>query len=1036
MSRPNVFAIPAGAPFLPTLADAVLTGQLGAVGAAERDPMALASITILLPTRRSVRALRQIFVQRSPGKAAILPRIRTIGDVDEEDFLLQPVPEDPADALVLPPAVSRLERSLVLTQLVLAWGRTVRRSLVGLGPDQPLLIPASSGDAVRLAADLARLIDDMETSGVDWDALKTLTPDDYPAYWQLTLDFLKIAGEHWPAYLAERRLADPVVRRDRLIRLAAQRLKSMSTGPVIAAGSTGSIPATAELLRAIANLPDGAVVLPGLDVELDAGAWKAIGDPAEPNTGAPSHPQFGLKHLLARLGVQRADVEPLAADRSELAGRSAIIREAMRPAETTDAWAAASVAASDEAFDGVSLLVARNEQEEALAIAVALRESAESQSRVAALVTPDRTLARRVAVELGRWGIRVDDSAGQPLDTTVPGVFARLVAQAALTGDAVHILALLKHPLAAFGMPRFECRRAARILEIALLRGPGASGNVDAMEREVIDIRFGIEMKVEQMPPRARRRFIKADWARAEAIAAALSAALRPLAALRLQSAAKVSALTTALVASLEQAANDGTSGLAALWGDAAGAALAKLLTGLLDGDGIEIAPAEIPGFLQAAMAGATVVPPAGADPRVHIWGGLEGRLQTVDLLVLGGLDEGIWPAETRTDPWLSRQMRQAIGLASPERRIGLAAHDFSQAMMSPTVVVSRAEKRGGAPTVPSRWLQRLGALIGPDRLAALSDRGRRYVDLARALDRVRPDEVVAIARPNPKPPLDARPRELSVTSIENLIRDPYSVYARRILQLEPLDPIGQRADARIRGNLIHEALASFTKEWLSRPFDRAARERLLELWRDQFSAIAAFPEVHAVWTLLAPRIADWIVAWEAGRDTRVATRYAEIKGDFAFDAPAGPFKLTGRADRIDLMVDGTIGIYDYKTGAPPSARQVLLFQPQLALEGAMVQAGAFGQIFQDRSIAELAWIGLARVGKDDPLRSAVDDGWTADAMAIEAMARLGRLVAAYDDPEHGYASQARPMFERRFPGDYDHLARVSEWRLAARTAE
>jgi ATP-dependent helicase/nuclease subunit B len=443
---------------------------------------------------------------------------------------------------------------------------------------------------------------------------------------------------------------------------------------------------------------------------------------------------------------------------------------------------------------------------------------------------------------------------------------------------------------------------------------------------------------------------------------------------------------------------------------------------------------AEYPAFLAAAMGGVIVTPDPAFDPRIHIWGTLEARLQTVDLLIVGGLDEGVWPAEARTDAWLSRRMRAAIGLPPPERRIGLAAHDFCQAMAAERVILSRAKRRGGTPTVASRWIQRIGALAGKERTEALRASGERFLSLARRLDAVAPGEVTPALRPAPTPRIEARPRELSVTTIETLIRDPYAVYARRILQLEPLDPIGQRADPRLRGSLIHEAFADFTREWRG-PFDRTARERFLALWRRHFEAIEAYPEVHAVWLLRAEEIADWLVAWEAARDGDIASRHAETQGEFIFETAGGEFKLNARADRIDVLADGRIGIYDYKTGVLATAKQVLLFQPQLALEGAMAHAGGFGADFKDRSIAALAWIGVARVGKGEVLRSAVDSEAKADADAVaeEALSRLRRLIEAYEDPAQGYVSQARPMFERRFPGDYDHLARVSEWRFAAR---
>ena len=1026
MRRANVYSIPSGAPFLPSVIDALWSGRLVEID--RSDPMALAEVTILLPTRRASRSLRQLLMEESPAKAVLLPRIRPIGDIDEEEHLLSATSGDPTDALTLPPPISRLDRNLALAEMIVAWNRAVGAD-TGDGdvPRQPM-IPSSAADAMRLAGDLARLLDDVGIAGIDWRAIARLPPDEYAGYWQTTLEFLKIAGEGWPGYLSAIARADPAARRDQLLRAEARRLTSSPpSGPIIAAGSTGSIPATAELLGAIASLPNGAVILPGLDTSMDDETWEAIGGTDDGSGDVPSHPQFGLKRLIAEIGIDRGAVEQLGEAPPTLARRAELVSEAMRPASTTESWVE-SANLDDGSLAGVDVIEARNEQEEALAIAVALRESLETPEKIAALTTTDRTLAQRVAVELRRWNVGVDDSAGRPLDGTSEGVFVRLVADAALGGDVTALLALAKHPLARFGMSRARCRTAAKILEVAILRGPTGRGTVASLGDRLVNLRFSMEMRADRFAPRARRRLSKAEWALAEMLAERLGVALAPLEGLRDLATVSVAETTEQLAAALDAAAAE------ELWGGRIGDALTELLSGLVAGGRMTMPAAEYPAFLNAAMGGVVVTPEPAFDPRIHIWGTLEGRLQSVDLMILGGLDEGVWPAESRTDAWLSRRMRTEIGLPSPERRIGLAAHDFAEAMTATRVILSRAKRRGGGPTVASRWVQRLGALAGKHRMGALEARGARFIALARRLDTIAATDVNPARRPNPKPRLEARPRELSVTSIETLIRDPYAVYARRILQLEPLDPVGQRADPRLRGSLIHEAFADFTREWRG-PFDRAARERFLGYWRHHFEAIEAYPEVHAVWLLRAEEIADWLIAWEAAREAGVASRHAEIPGEHVFETASGPFKLTARADRIDILRDGRVAIYDYKTGALATVKQVLLFQPQLALEGALAQAGAFGSEFKERSIAELAWIGLACVGKGDVLRSAVDADAkaNADAVSEEAAGRLRRLIEVYENPAQGYASRARPMFERRFPGDFDHLARVAEWRFAAR---
>lgn len=1028
MYRPTVYSIPIGAPFLPTLVDAFLGGDFGAIDPG--DPLSMTDATVLLPTRRAARAFRQLLLERSTSRSVLMPSIRPIGDIDEDEHLLVPPSEDGGDPLSLPLAITGLERRLALSGLVLAWGDSVR--LAENDADEQAIIPSSAADAFKLSGDLSRLIDDMETAGIGWETLRTLAPTEYAGYWQLTLEFLKIAGEQWPRFLTEIGRVDPAKRRDQLIRAHARRLAATSQkGPVIAAGSTGSIPATAELLKTIARLPNGAVILPGLDSSMDDTTWSAVSDDAEADSGSPSHPQFGMKRLLSAMGVDRRDVEKLGHASRLIDSRVAAVSEAMRPATTTDKWINSPTIGSD-IFEEVIAIIAANEEEEALSIAIVLREAVEAPGRTAALVTPDRILARRVAVELRRWRIRIDDSAGEPLASTMPGVLARLLAEGALTGTAEIVAAVGKHPLARFHSSRLRCRRASEALEIALLRGPSSDGSIATLPKRLSDMRLATEMRTERFAPRARRRLSKFEWNSAEALAVRYAAALGPLEALSSRASINVSDATRLLTAAIEAAADDGTGNGGSVWSDPAGAALAELLGSLIDTERLSLPPREYPGFIAAAMAEIVIAPEQGVDPRIHIWGTLEARLQPVDLLILGGLDEGVWPSEARTDPWLSRQMRSAIGLPSPERRIGLAAHDFCAAMGTERVVICRAKRRGGTPTVESRWVQRLRALLG-DRFGDLTARGERYLALARGLDAVPPIEVRPTSRPMPAPKVGARPTELSVTSIEQLIRDPYAVYARRILQLVPLDPIGQRADPRLRGSLIHEAFADFTRTW-SGPFDVTARDRLVDLWRHHFEAIAAYPEVHAVWLLKADRIADWMIRWEASRDSDVASRHAEIAGVLEFDIGIrGKFRLTGRADRIDIMRDGRAAVFDYKTGALSTSKQVLLFQPQLPLEGAILGAGGFGRRFADKSIDELAWIGLGQVGKSDPVRSAVPDEMTADTVSAEAIRRVRELILAYEQPDKGYVSQARPMFERRIPGDYDHLARVAEWRFAPR---
>ncbi len=1030
----NVFTIPSGAPFLHVLADTFLSGRLVPID--RGDPLALADAAILLPTRRAARALREILIERLGGDAAILPRIRPIGDIDEEDHLLAPSAESTAERLILPPAISPLARQLALTRLTLAWGVAVRREILSLSPDEPLLIPASAADATRLATDLARLIDDLAIAGVSWDAVTGLAPEEHAGYFRITLDFLKIAAERWPQFLVENNLVDPATRRDQLIRAEAERLRAAPPGgPIVAAGSTGSIPATAELLAAIAHAPNGAVVLQGLDQSLDERAWNAIGGKEEAAGAAWGHPQFALKQLLALwLKIDRRDVVPLGRPARAVRVRARLAAEALRPADTTEAWAAFHPAATPRAVSaalaGVSLLVARNEQEEALAVAVAVRAALEEGAATVAVVTPDRGLARRISVELGRWDLSIDDSAGSPLGLLPPGIFARLLVEAVSgDGDPVKLLALLKHPLAAFGMSRPNCRCAARMLEIALFRGRRVPGGLSALAPALAAARAEITDGNSHVPM-ARRRLHDGDWATASRLVEAIVDALGPLEAMvRAGGRVSASAATALLTEALAGAARDETGTADRLWQGAGGEALAVLLDGLAAGGGdLSFSPDEFPAFLDTLMSEVAVTRPAGADPRIHIWGALEARLQSVDLLVLAGLDEGVWPSATRTDPWLSRAMRAEIGLPPPERRIGQAAHDFAEGLAAPRVIVSRAGKRDGAPTVASRWLQRLAALLGEEALKPALARGQRYLELARHLDSV--DIPRPVRRPRPSPPVEARPKGLSITEIETLVRDPYAIYARHVLRLEELDPPGRAPDYALRGSLLHQAIGDFTIAWKG-AYDAAAETRLRETGATVLAAIADFPDVHALWSARFAAIARWLMEWERGRSGEVAARHAEISGALEIPVADGTFRLRGRADRIDVRRDGNLDILDYKTGTPPSAKEVLQgFAPQLALEAAMARRGAFGEEFRDRSVETLAWIGLSKVEWGEPLKSAVEKDWTADLIAERVMEQFTALIGWYAQPATQYLSRARPKFQQRYDSPYDHLARFHEWAL------
>ena len=1028
--RPNVFSVPVGTPFLPALVEATLSGDLLPGGAPDSGPLALADITIFVPTRRAARTLRAAFLDALGGGSAILPRIRPLGEFEDDAGAF-----DAPDALELAPPIGALERILALAPLVQAWkNRLPAHVRARFGED--VVVPASTADAIWLARDLAALMDEVEAEDGDWSRLADLVPADLAGWWQVTLDFLTIVTEYFPAELASRSRSGPAAHLSAMIDAEARRLANAATdAPVIAAGSTGSIPATARLLSVIARLPNGAVVLPGLDLDADDRSWSALAaTPGQP--AVLGHPQHGLARLIAQFGIQRSEVRELGRRGPALASRARFVSDALRPAETTDLWATTRAATDEtetvEALSGISVVEAANEHEEALAIAIALRRAVGPAGRRAALVTPDRALARRVAVELRRFGIEADDSGGRPLENFSAALLLKGAVDTALQpGDPVALLSLLKNPLLRCGMQRGTARRAAEIVELVALRG--GVGRPDVCDLPAsFDIRLSEVDRDQIRPPFWRKRLSDRETAAARDLAARMAVAVRPLAALRGVPAVPFGRAVAATVEALENLGREEGGGLGGLYGGDAGEALVRFLRELAaSAAGLEFAAAEWPAMLPALMSGATVKPPHGADARVAIWGALEARLQHVDTLVLGGLNEGSWPHRATADRFMSRLMKSGLDLKPPERRIGQAAHDFWMASGMPEVVLTRAVRTEGAPSVASRWLQRLATYAGDSALAVMKARGETLARWARAIDR--PSPVDAMQRPRPTPPLAARPTRFSVTEVETLRRDPYAVYARRILDLRALEPVVRDPGAAERGTLFHDILHEFIRSGTD-PRAADAEQLLLQTGRLLFDKAGLPADVDAVWWPRFAALARSITEWE--RNKRPPGIKARLTEAAAVPVPVGASGATlhGRADRIDLLAGGQADILDYKTGSYPSLRQAhTLVTPQLALEAALLARGAFAEAGSPVP-RELAYVRLRPNGevKEESILEYRKNRVAAAEIADEAWRRLELLAAHYADPANGYISRALPFREGDVEGDYDHLARVLEWSASA----
>ncbi|TLG72192.1 double-strand break repair protein AddB [Methylocystis sp. B8] len=1022
--RRNLFTIAPGAPFLKTFVSALLNGEIVPALSRETPPLTMARATIYVPTQRAARALSAEFAQALDRRATLLPRILPLGALEEgENAALFGADFDVADAPLGAP-IEELERRLLLSQLILQWAEALGRAIISidatgapnLHESEPLLVAATPSAAYTLAADLGALIDELHIENVSVDAFGTLSDDAYSDFWAITTQFLQIALREWPQILAERGRIDASAYLKRLIEAQITELnRSPPATPVIALGSTGTQPTTTRLLATIASLENGAVVLPGLDQIMSADAWASVGHTEKGGESAFTHPQTMLKRLLATMGAARDEPCELTQLTPALAARRAFVSQAMAPAEATSAWRDYQVTHSGgfaEALEGVIALEAPDERLEALSLALFMREALETTSRTAALVTPDRLIARRVAAELRRFDIEVDDSGGMPLARTSIGALARLVATIGSDrAGAVNVAALLAHPLTALGLSSERVSALAPLIEVGRLRtfaqpDCGWAPRV-AAARELA--------RAPHAHP-AARRISDDDWLKIEDALERIDAAFAPLAAL-----APTASLSDR--ARAHRVAFEAVISGADECGDEGATALFELFDRLTHAEAPEGFDAQNYVALFDRILSETMLRgPRRAHPRLKILGPLEARLIDADLILLAGLDEGVWPPQTDTGAFLNRSMRAQLGLMAPERRIGQSAHDFIMALGAKRVVLSRAIKRDGAPTVPSRFIARLSALAG-DAFDDCKKRGDAMLTIAAALDR--PKETMAIERPQPRPPLALRPQRLSVTRIERLRRDPYAIFAEYVLKLTPLPLMGTEAGTREIGMAIHEALAEFVMRHPHGALPCGARDTLLYLAREKLNG---FMSDSAFVSFQWPRIEAGLghaLGFEQERRALNCEIHVETRGEMALTlADGSTFHLTAIADRIELDRQGQAYVFDYKTGAPPSNKQVKVgWSPQLTLEAAMIEAGAFEKVGAP-SVACAAYIGLRNGGKTQWLE------WT-DARFAEVVAahrvQLQALLSQFRDESMPYASRPHPAFTSDV-GDYDHLARVREW--------
>lgn len=966
--------MPSGTPFLRALARG-LTEQFG-------DQ--LQDGLILVPTRRAARALAHAFVQQARERglsAALLPRLRPLADVNPDE-----PPFEPGElAGRVKPAIDPAQRRFEIAKLVAHYhARTAD-------------LPLDPAIAIRMADPLIDIMDDAALEGVsirhhdEWKRVLAGSAE----HFQHAATLYQIVERYWPKRLAEIGMMEPAARRVALLEALADTWRTNPPQyPVVVAGSTGTLRATAELMAVVANLPNGLVVLPGLQKNMPSRVWDAIDI---------RHPQASLKSLLRIMGVAHDTVPDwetvLDRDRAKVAAkRQRVLAEALVPVNATGDWLGRIQTLTrdegpdifDYALQDVSLIEARTDHEEAISIALILREAMEVKDRTAALVTPDQLLAQRVRALLARWDVDVAMSQGVPLRQTPIGVFlSGLLDLAQDPQDPVALSLVFNHPLCGLGLSIGEARQRWQVLERRHYRGQRPADIDDALLRRLM---------VDMMP------------------------------LLDLDAQAAPDIWASALIAVCERVAEtEKQPGAKRVWAGDAGRQASDILDSISN-HGAALPETDAKGFSQLVvtlMQGTVVRPTRDPHPRLSILGPLEARLLEKDIVILGGLNEGTWPSGSDIGPFLSRGMREAMRLSLPERRYGLAAHDFAELAANPIVYLTRSEKDASGPTVASRWVWRLKTLLlgamDEDRAKSLLGTGEKYLKWARALDV--PSEHAPVSRPNPKPPVDKRwerqGREISITGVKTWVRDPYSLFGREVLRLKALDPLDAPLDARHFGTAMHKGIEMFLDDGNPGAASLAAHFATA-LSEAGYSDADIFKE--------KPRLAalsDALTAW-----------FDQRKAD-GFDIVGTEVKAKHEIKDLNFMVKGVLDLVersaqgyaftDFKTGGVPSAAEIAAgFDQQLPLAAWLAQQGAMKGL-PEGPPHEMGYARIKGSNDDFYYRSAVKKGETADSLAAQSIAILRELITRFDRPETGYPSQPRRQYQHDY-GDYDHLARRSEW--------
>ena len=995
MPASSVFNIPAGTPFASELAK-------GVVQLAPR-PADLARAIVMVPSQRAAQALRSAFLDVTKGQATLLPRMMPIGDLADDTAELFPDLNDGIDTATLPPAITPLRRQMMLAKLLGGFK---------LGEQAP-----TYPQAMMLAHTLGQLLDQLYNVDAKPDQLRDMLPERYSAHWQDIIKLLTILVDNWPAILASENVIDAVDRRNRLIR---KRVKAWQDDPpenlIVIAGSTGSIVATRELIRCVSNLPNGHVVLPGLDNDA-AHEWDVISHDS-------GHPQFQLAQLLHFMDISPSEVQDWVSNpesKSATIARRDLMREVFRPASTTATWRQLAQERPDlgrDALEGLDIIQTHDRRAEAGLIAADLRASLEHPDQTAALITPDRHLAEAVIAELARWKITIEDSAGTTLLTHRAGSFLQLLVEAVQEDFApLALLGVLKHPCAAGGLAQSEFRAKVRQIEKLVLRGqrpaPGLQGLATAIgDDKGLQNFVAMHIGVPFAP-------LVGMWQAPAATMASLARGLGQTAemmAAQNMCPASDDQNTETLIA-------DKNDGAIRLWDNQGGKAAADLLKNLVEhGHDQAVNVSDFAQTLVQIMQDITVHAAQQSHPRLAILGAVESRMQTADHLIIAGFNEGNWPPQPHSDPWMNSDMRKAVGLPPHNWRTSLSAHDVYMAICNPKVTITRAQRQNDAATIPSRWLQRMDVVLSALGITNALDRGdTKFEWLAVLNPKTVPNRT---KRPAPNPPVSARPRKFSATEIDMWINDPYALYAKKILHLRQLDDIDRPPDAALRGTLFHNVLADFTRTFPSGPLPDDAYQQLLAIGKRHFADQWATPDIRYFWWPRFEMVTGWIIEIEKQRRHDLAFIHAEKKGHTILTGSAGAVELSARADRLEKSKDGAWHIIDYKTGTAPSKRKVAAGRAtQLLVEALIAWDGGYDDV-PGCDIAKMQYWKLS--GRKDKIGD-IADVMPDDGSPEDTRVMMQSLINLFDNPETTYPAEPNIKYKLAY-NPYRHLARISEW--------